>query len=161
MIEKVDVGFPVAQQYGLGAPWTNDTHRWFNRSSLCGGYDSPCMSVTDTYGDNHYNVGPPYIVIKQDLIRLSDTWNTFVPRVYSKYPHLLAEMYAYSMAAAHEELPHLQMFNYMISSAVAGSEGWSHIDHLHDVCMPPNNHNVFFPDKPLPTFLHYCQGMHT
>ena len=30
-------------------------------------------------------------------------------RVYEGYPYLLAEMYAYSMAAAHERLPHLQV----------------------------------------------------
>ncbi len=38
------------------------------------------------------------------------------PRVYEGYPYLLAEMYAYSMAAAHEKLPHLQLWNYMVSN---------------------------------------------
>ena len=37
-------------------------------------------------------------------------------RVYEHYPYLLAEMYAYSMAAAHENLPHLQLENWMVSN---------------------------------------------
>jgi hypothetical protein len=44
--------------------------------------------------------------------------------VYEDYPYLLAEMYAYSMAAAHEQLPHLQVDNYMVSSSDAGGEAW-------------------------------------
>ena len=38
-------------------------------------------------------------------------------RVYNNgYPFLLAEMYAYSMAAAHENLPHLQTEHHMVSA---------------------------------------------
>lgn len=59
-------------------------------------------------------------------------------RVYEDYPYLLAEMYAYSMAAAHDELPHLQLDNYMISSSDAGGEAWPHIDSLPQVCIPPD-----------------------
>lgn len=51
-------------------------------------------------------------------------------RVYEKYPELLAEMYAYSMAAAHQELPHLTLMNYMISNTDMDEEGWPFIDAL-------------------------------
>jgi hypothetical protein len=59
--------------------------------------------------------------------------------VYEKYPYLLAEMYAYSMAAAHERLPHLQLDNYMVSSSDAGGEGWPHVDSLDQVCVSPSD----------------------
>jgi hypothetical protein len=58
--------------------------------------------------------------------------------VYEDYPYLLAEMYAYSMAAAHEKLPHLQVDNYMVSSSDAGGEAWPHVDGLPQVCIPPD-----------------------
>lgn len=64
-------------------------------------------------------------------------------RVYEDYPFLLAEMYAYSMAAAHDELPHLQVDNYMVSSSDAGGEAWPHIDRLPQVCIPPDENGTF------------------
>ena len=48
-------------------------------------------------------------------------------------------MYAYSMAAAHEKLPHLRMDNWMVSNTQAGGEGWAWIDALDDPCLPPND----------------------
>lgn len=67
--------------------------------------------------------------------------------MYEKYPSLLAEMYAYSMAAAHVELPHFTMHNLMVSNVHAGDEGWKWIDALGDnVCEPPVN-GVFYPGK--------------
>ena len=61
------------------------------------------------------------------------------------------------MAGAHEELPHLRMDNYMVSNvAMSNGEGWKWVDKLDDVCKPPVN-GIYFPDKPLPNFLHYCQ----
>lgn len=82
----------------------------------------------------------------------------FLARVYSKYPELLAEMYAYSMAAAHEQLPHFTMNHYMVSNTFADDEGWAWIDSLgYDVCQPPTSQGVYYPGRPLPIFLHYCQ----
>mmetsp|Transcript_26662 Transcript_26662/g.25531 ORF Transcript_26662/g.25531 Transcript_26662/m.25531 type:complete len:485 (+) Transcript_26662:154-1608(+) len=153
---KIDVGKPVAQMYGLGAPWANDFHKKFNRTKICG-EGSPCLKPAQPYGEQHYSVGPPYIVVKSDMEKLTQTWTQFVPRVYEGYPYLLAEMYAYSMAAAHENLPHLQLENYMVSNTDAGGEGWPLIDKLDDVCVPPVN-GIYFPGTPLPTLIHYCQN---
>ena len=153
--EVVALGAPVAQIYGLGAPWTNDTHLKFDRTRVCG-EGSPCLKVEKEFGEDHFAVGPPYILIKEDMVRLVERWTQFVPRVFEKYPYLLAEMYAYSMAAAHEELPHFQMYNYMVSDVEAGAEGWSFIDALDDVCAPPVD-GIFFPGEALPNVVHYCQ----
>ena len=108
VIDRVAKGRPVAQLYGLGAPWANDRHLKFNRTRICGA-GSRCLLPDMAFGDKHYSVGPPYLVHREDLQRIANTWTAFVPRVYEGYPYLLAEMYAYSMAAAHEALPHLQV----------------------------------------------------
>ena len=157
IIDHVTKGRPVAQLYGLGAPWTNDHHLKFNRTRICGA-GSRCLVPDMPFGDKHYSVGPPYVVHRHDLQRIANTWTTFVPRVYEGYPYLLAEMYAYSMAAAHEDLPHLQVEHYMVSNTeVAPGEGWPWVDSLQDVCQGPNDKGIYFPGQPLPTFMHYCQ----
>ena len=77
--------------------------------------------------------------------------------MYTKYPELLAEMYAYSMAAAHRNLSHITMTHYMVSNIDMDEEGWKYIDAFGDnVCNPPIN-GIFYPNKPLPNVLHYCQ----
>ena len=157
LMERISLGRPVAQMYGLGCPWCNDTHIRFNRLRICG-EGSPCLIPDIMYGQEHYSVGPPYIVIKEDMIRLTDTWTRLVPRVFAEYPYLLAEMYAYSMAAAHEKLPHFQLENYMVSNAESGGEGWSFIEKFDDVCIPPEN-GIYYPGLPLPNLVHYCQHM--
>lgn len=157
IIDRVTQGHPVAQLYGLGAPWANDKHLKFNRTHVCG-QGSTCLKHSVQYGEKHFSVGPPYLVQRRDLDRIARSWTDFVPRVYEKYPYLLAEMYAYSMAAAHEELPHLQVEHYMVSNTeVEPGEGWPWVDRLDDVCAPPNAQGIYFPGEPLPTFMHYCQ----
>ena len=158
--EYIDKGRPVAQLYGLGAPWTNDAHKKFGRTRICG-EGSPCLKITDNEGHLHYAVGPPYILHYDDILRLSRTWTKIVPKVYEKYPFLLAEMYAYCMAAAHEELPHLTIRSFMVSNTECGpDEGWPLIDKLgDDTCRAPTKESrgIYYPGKDLPTFVHYCQ----
>jgi hypothetical protein len=53
--KQIGKGFPVAELYGLGAPWTQDIkhNRNFNRTDICGS-NSPCTKVTTKYGEAHY-----------------------------------------------------------------------------------------------------------
>ena len=83
IMEKVGPGKPAAQLYGLGAPWTNDNHKKFNRGYICG-EGSPCLVPDMLFGERHYAVGPPYIVHKGDMQRIADTWTAFVPRYERK-----------------------------------------------------------------------------
>ena len=169
MQDYVKTGYPVAQRYGLGAPWTDDHHKKFNRLDVCG-EGSPCMDVKEQEGEEYYSVGPPYIATRADFDRISTSWVEFVPRVHSQYPFLLAEMYAYSMAAAHERLPHAIMYHYMVSNADGGGEGWDFVDDLSDVCEAPSAPATavgaadkdipverFYADAPMPVLFHYCQ----
>lgn len=158
IFDKVAHGKPAGQTYGLGAPWVNDNHKKFNRGHICG-EGSPCLDVpNEREGWKYYSVGPPYILEREDFLTLCEAWTTFVPRVYEGYPYLLAEMYAYSMAAAHTKLPHLRMDHFMVSNTQAGGEGWPWVDVIDDVCAPPDGNGIFQPGKPLPTVVHYCQN---
>ncbi len=79
LFDTISLGHPVSQTYGLGAPWTNDNHKKFNRGKICK-EGSPCLEVTMRYGELHYSIGPPYIAHKSDFLRIVESWTTFVPR---------------------------------------------------------------------------------
>lgn len=154
---EVSTGHPISQAYGLGAPWATDKfHRHFNRTGICP-QGSPCLTIEQGYAASHLSVGPPYLATVADMKTIAKSWVYFVPRVFVQYPYLLAEMYAYSIAAAHEELPSLTMNHMMISDVTAYSEGWPFIDDLSEFCENPVN-GVFYPDKPFPVVFHYCQA---
>ncbi|KAJ1434200.1 hypothetical protein B484DRAFT_394152 [Ochromonadaceae sp. CCMP2298] len=153
---RVERGQPAAQLYGLGAPWAAAHPKHFNVTDICGA-GSNCGKTPQRYGEAHYSVGPPYLLESGDLLRLTNSWTQMVPRVYSKYPNLLAEMYAYSMAAAHEQLPHFTVENMMVSNTDAYDEGWKWVDQLKDdVCVPPTE-GIYYPDLQMPSVVHFCQ----
>jgi hypothetical protein len=81
-------------------------------------------------------------------------WCEFGPRVYDTYPHLLAEMFAYSLAAAHTQLPHQVAAGFMISDVGVGAqaEGWGYIDSL-----PKNKVCGAHRPEDLPHVIHFCQ----
>jgi hypothetical protein len=84
IIEKIVEQKPAAQLYGLGAPWTNDNHKKFNRTFVCGP-GSPCLNVNERFGAHHYAVGPPYIAHKNDMIRIANSWTKFVTRYNNRH----------------------------------------------------------------------------
>jgi hypothetical protein len=148
---KVEHGSPFAQTYGLGAQW-----RKFNLDEIAGA-DSPAKKVTQQEGGTYYPVGPPYIATVRDMYQISLKWTEFVPRVHKEYPYLLAEMYAFCIAAAHLELPFQLIDSLMISSTDAPGEGWDLVDEIpHEgVCefaKKPNH-----ATHPVPNVLHLCQ----
>jgi len=79
IVERIGEGFPAAQQYGLGAPWTIDNHKHFKRGKICG-EGSPCLLPTTPYGEMHYSVGPPYVVHHNDFVKIAASWTRLVPR---------------------------------------------------------------------------------
>ena len=162
----VSRGNPYAQTYGLGTQW-----RRFDIDAIAGP-DSPAKSVDQMDGGTYYPAGPPYIVIASDMYAISEAWSEFAPKVYKQYPHLLAEMYAYCIAAAHLRLPHMLVDSLMISATGVGGEGWEFIRDIPatDVCNvaasssnnPAADHTVLHAPavvQPLllPSVIHYCQ----
>eukprot|EP00613_Pedinella_sp_CCMP2098_P077813 CAMPEP_0171934422 /NCGR_PEP_ID=MMETSP0993-20121228/32004_1 /TAXON_ID=483369 /ORGANISM="non described non described, Strain CCMP2098" /LENGTH=532 /DNA_ID=CAMNT_0012575125 /DNA_START=203 /DNA_END=1801 /DNA_ORIENTATION=+ len=121
--KRVEKGRPAGQQYGLGAHWLN-----FNRKYVCGGAGSPCVSTTPREANKYFPVGPPYVVHVDDLRNIAKSWVEMVPRIYEEYPELLAEMYAYCMAAAHLGLKHFKVDHMMVSNVDASGEGWPWVD---------------------------------
>ena len=79
----------------------------------------------------------------------------------------MSEMYAYSMAAAHESLPHELYIDFMISNVNIESEGWKWIDALPHACFHSDEsmgtiydteeRDIIHKNHTLPTFIHYCQ----
>jgi hypothetical protein len=148
---KVKHGAPFAQTYGLGTQWQR-----FDLDKIAGP-DSPAKQVSKEDGALYYPVGAPYIGTVHDMYLISQKWTEFVPRVHAQYAHLLAEMYAYCIAAAHLGLKHQMVDSLMISGTNLGGEGWPLIDKIpHDEMCDFARH----PDHSkyaLPSVVHFCQ----
>lgn len=86
------------------------------------------------------------------MYQIVDKWCEFAVPVHDQYPHLLAEMFAYCLAAAHLQLAHQTAASFMVSDIGAGSEGWKYVDKLEgeEVCQPQSVDQV-------PNVLHFCQ----
>jgi hypothetical protein len=113
----------------------------------------PCPTKTAILPRNH-QVGPPYIATARDMYTIVVKWCEFGPRVHDMYPFLLAEMFAYCLAAAHTKLPHQIAASFMISDVSAGSkaEGWGYID-----SMPQDKVCGKHSPEDLPHVIHFCQ----
>ena len=149
---RVRRGQPVGQFYGLGDGWLK-----FDREKICGP-GSPCANVTAADAWRYYSVGPPYVAHVDDLRAIAAKWCDFVPRVFAQYPELLAEMYAYSMAAAHLRLPHLRLDHYMLSNTQAYGEAWPWVDGAARSSCDESLPQRLWPHHNVPVFVHYCQG---
>jgi peptidyl serine alpha-galactosyltransferase len=148
---KVQRGIPFAQAYGLGVQWQR-----FDLDKIAGP-GSPAKEVGHEEGQTYYPVGPPYIGTIHDMYQIALKWTEFVPKVHAQYPHLLAEMYAYCIAAAHLGLKHGIVDSLMASNPGAGGEAWPLVDKI-----PPEESCDFgrHPDHQkyaLPSVVHLCQ----
>ncbi|KAL7531047.1 hypothetical protein ACHAXR_007925 [Thalassiosira sp. AJA248-18] len=144
-------GNPYAQTYGLGTQW-----RKFDLDAIAGA-DSPAKDVEQKEGGLNFPAGPPYIGTARDMYNIAVTWSEFAPKVHKQYPHLLAEMYAYCIAAAHLRLPHMLIDSLMVSAAGIGGEGWKFVKDIpaQEVCTFASNPNHSV--HPVPSVIHYCQ----
>eukprot|EP00584_Thalassiosira_punctigera_P005684 CAMPEP_0172531558 /NCGR_PEP_ID=MMETSP1067-20121228/4919_1 /TAXON_ID=265564 ORGANISM="Thalassiosira punctigera, Strain Tpunct2005C2" /NCGR_SAMPLE_ID=MMETSP1067 /ASSEMBLY_ACC=CAM_ASM_000444 /LENGTH=428 /DNA_ID=CAMNT_0013315949 /DNA_START=117 /DNA_END=1400 /DNA_ORIENTATION=- len=107
-------GHPLAQEYGF-------RDLWRKYGSHVAGPESPAAEVTPTEALRSYAAGPPYLATASDMYSIAVKWCDFVPAVYAEFPELMAEMYAYSIAAAHLELPHQLVASLMVSDTSTGS----------------------------------------
>ena len=145
----MELGTPFGQTYGL-------SHKWMKFVDVVD-VDSLAHQVDERTADLHYQVGPPYIAYAKDMHSIVQRWAELVPKVHKAKPELLSEMYAYSLAAADQGLPHEVVNSMMISATDAYGEGWDMIDAIpnNDVCNTGITQNQ--SQYPLPTVLHYCQ----
>ena len=155
--KKVQHGMPFGQLYALGDKWTN-----FHLANITKDEQSPAIHVSSKDAIRYYRVGPPYLATVQDMHRIAIKWAEFAPLVHEEYPHLLAEMYAYCIAAAHLNLKHQVMNTLMVSNTGMGrEEGWDLIDGLQSdhTCWNASfqTENLNHMQDLLPTVIHYCQ----
>jgi hypothetical protein len=146
---KVEHGAPFSQQYGYGLQWLRKT----DARQVFKGEPTPVANMTrNEAADYYFAMGPPYIATGKDMHAIVGKWAEVVPRVYNDYPHLLAEMFGYNLAAAHLGLRHTVAHSFMVSDVWSGGEGWNLLDSVsnEDMC-----HN--FPKSQYPHVIHYCQ----
>ena len=148
----VEHGKPFAQTYGFASQFLNMDLEKID------GPDSPLMTTTHEEGRLYYPVGPPYIATATDAYKISLKWTEFVPKTHAQYPHLLAEMFAFSQAAISAKLPHQLINSLMISDTHTGDgEGWALIDKMpaNEVCKIARE--VDYKKYALPHVVHLCQ----
>jgi hypothetical protein len=116
--------------------------------------------------NDYYTAGPPYIAMGRDMYRIVAVWAAIVVPVYNACDgEFLSEMFAYSTAAAHINLPHLLAYNLMISEpGINIQEGWNDIDTIpnEQICFNTKNNStdtttVQWHDQYYPNVVHYCQ----
>jgi hypothetical protein len=109
LVRRVKHGFPMASVYLYGNQWYTKT----NITAIVG--KSPVTSFTNAQIDENYHAGPPYVSTAKDFYNIVTTWRMLAQPVHEQYPFLLSEMFAYSLAAAHLELPHQLARSFMVS----------------------------------------------
>jgi len=150
---RVKHGSPFGQLYGLGGGWLK-----FDLDKILGEADSPAKHVPMRDAQRDYPAGPPYLATARDMHQIAIKWTDFVPKVHDQYPHLLAEMYAYCVAAAHLKLPHQIVNSMMVSNTgMSSGEGWRFIDKIpaEEVCEYASA--LDYKKHALPNVLHHCQ----
>jgi peptidyl serine alpha-galactosyltransferase len=153
IIGYVDHGKPMGQMYGFYDQWATKTNitRYVPKEEL----PSFVQTMSEAEKRENYAVGPPYLASAFDFYTIVTRWKDFVPLVHDDYPHLLAEMFAYCLAAAHSRLPHQMAKGFMVSDAGSlSAEGWDLMNgkSVRDMCTPGA-----IPKDHLPHILHYCQ----
>jgi hypothetical protein len=101
---KITHGQPFAQQYGFHNQWNEKTD--ISKIASPAELPSPLDNMSQKMRRENFAAGPPYMATGHDMYRLVDKWVEFVVPVHAQYPFLLAEMFAYCLAAAHLNLPH-------------------------------------------------------
>eukprot|EP00586_Coscinodiscus_wailesii_P006753 CAMPEP_0172482230 /NCGR_PEP_ID=MMETSP1066-20121228/8493_1 /TAXON_ID=671091 /ORGANISM="Coscinodiscus wailesii, Strain CCMP2513" /LENGTH=513 /DNA_ID=CAMNT_0013245187 /DNA_START=17 /DNA_END=1558 /DNA_ORIENTATION=+ len=144
-------GTPFAQEYGFGGQWSTR----LDLAKFLPSHSPALKMSTAEAGKMAY--GPPYIGYASDMIRIAVKWAEYVPLSHAQYPNLLAEMFAYCVAAADLELEHQIIRSLMVSDSGVAKEGWKFIDGVagEEVCGMAFRLDTV--TSPLPSVLHYCQ----
>lgn len=148
-VDRIKHGFPMASVYLYGDQWFTKT----NITAITG--TSPITSYTRDQIKENYHAGPPYVATAKDFFNIVTTWRFLAQPVHEQYPYLLSEMFAYSLAAAHLQLPHQLAQSFMVSD-------WKEPG-LDLVTKNPNVKSEqmcrHVPKETKPHVLHYCQRL--
>ncbi|KAF4315522.1 hypothetical protein BBO99_00004722 [Phytophthora kernoviae] len=150
-------GVALAQDWNAlkGGFYAEDKLDMLNK--VCGGL--PCGNVSHEDGVEYYgSIGPPYIMTRHDVLRIVDDYCHLCVRTRQVWSEWIAEMFAYSVAAANNGIKHTALSHLGISSPSfegGGHEYWSFVD---DTMANPceNNLRPVLPKDP-PVTVHACQ----
>ncbi|GBG33125.1 Peptidyl serine alpha-galactosyltransferase [Hondaea fermentalgiana] len=151
-IDVVRKGRPVAQRYGLESGWKASK---FDLDAITGDPDTPAKTWTHEMATKYTSVGPPLMLHVDDISRLSVLWEKYMRPVLAMGPNILADMWAYSIGAAHLDLRHTILDHYMISTWGDRGEAFSWVDAWQTMsCKNPQPK----PGDKLPTFIHLASN---
>ena len=183
-------GHPVAQGYAIGpfSVYSEVCNDFFGGNASTEGCQREAAK-DKTYQWRYYSIGAPYLLSAGDWRALAPLWSELTPPVWKaarKRGHggLLADMYAFSMAAAHLGMRFTRLESFMISDPHMAPvkhdrdvwsdavEGWELVDgpiisaaegtagHLTHPCRNPRHTPIRSrdPKAPLPVLLHFCQS---
>lgn len=154
LVHKITHGFPMAAEYGFGNWWYRKITN-FSTVLPANELPSPAQSMTNEQVNQNYSSGPPYMVTARDFFKIASKWRQIAWRVQKQFPDsILSEMFAYSWAAVHLNMPHQQGHSFMVSDH--WEEGFklflrNHTITSEKMCLGPINHYY------KPHILHYCQ----
>lgn len=141
-------GHPVSQKYGIGGKWV----KW---TGFCDERESCNVSERDAW--RWYSVGPPYMLHKNDWLKVTPKWIEYSPAAlkWEPQPSILAEMYSFVIACAYYDLKNEYLFS-MISGPTSSvwMENWYDLqwNWLSSANILQNNVEFNFH------VLHYCHG---
>jgi hypothetical protein len=126
-------------------------------NKVCGGL--PCGNVSREDGAEYYgSIGPPYIMTRRDALRMVDDYCHLCVTTRQVSNEWIAEMFAYSVAAANNGIKHTALSHLGISSPNfegGGHEYWSFVDGtMTNPC--EDNLRPVIPKDP-PVTVHACQ----
>lgn len=173
---RVARGRPAGQHFGIGGVWARAgtpaaRPAWvdFDKAAVCGAR-GPCVSTSPAEADGSFAVGPVYAAHVDDWRVIARGWVDAMPKVHAQYPHLLAEMYALTMAAANATTPWSLVSSFMVSDpkTMSPTEAWTWVDRLATeggpgaVCRGADATTWPLATRDrakvaLPRTLHYCQ----
>jgi hypothetical protein len=122
----------IAQQYGFGSKWITEVNLSHLLPNDTVKRESPLWTLR-TKTAAKFAAGPPYLATALDMYSIVKTWVDFAPRVQKELvlqDALLAEIFAYNLAAHHVNLRPLMSASFMVSdvSIGVGEEGWHWIE---------------------------------
>ena len=169
---RVEHDRPFAQYYQMMGGWVNQIYegRWQVLATLKNATQAAATNshlhtmLNNEKVKQHYLAGPPYMATGRDMYKIVSTWATFAVPVYELTHNHLSEMYAYSTAAAHWNLPHQLAYSFMVSNIGVKYEAWSWVDSQENssvICEARDYYSDTVkratPRHYLPNVLHYCQ----
>ena len=154
-MDVVRKGRPVAQRYGLGGQWVGK----FDVAAITGA-NSHATTYSSRAAADHFSVGPPLLLHIEDALPLSKLWKDYMKPVLAVDTDILADMWAYCMAAAHLNLEHTIIDHHMISTWGDSGQAFSWVNNWKELsCRDPESS---FAKKNIaqksPTFIHLASN---